>query len=68
MLRLIFDDLASRSPNKKLTQQNFILFFSLTGLWGDKLFKCFTSNGKEEIDESEFLQGMGKDELRQPRL
>ena len=56
-LKLIFDDLANRNPNGKLTQHNFVLFVSLTGLWADKLFKYFASE-TDEINFDQFLKGI----------
>jgi hypothetical protein len=51
-LKIIYKDLASRSKNKKLNLHNFSLFFELTGLWGYKLFKYFSTNGCDEIASS----------------
>ena len=41
MLTMIFEDLASRNEENKLTFENFLNIFNLTGLWGAKLFKQF---------------------------
>lgn len=58
-LTMIFENLANRSSDRKLTQNNFMLFFSLTGLWGDKLFRYFNSGKKNGISLHEFLNGIG---------
>ncbi len=59
-LTLIYWDLANRNKMKVLDQHHFALFFELTGLWSDKLFKYFATNGKHEITLPEFLSGMSK--------
>ena len=34
LLHLIYRDLASRIPQNKISQENFLLFFQKNGLWG----------------------------------
>jgi hypothetical protein len=65
---LIYTDLANRSRSKKLTLHNFSLFFELTGLWGNKLFRHFLPNGEEEMGSAEFTNGMSNRWVIQFRL
>lgn len=46
LLGLIFEDLATRISEKRLTFENFLNFFNLTGLWGAKLFHQFDEDGQ----------------------
>lgn len=41
-----------------LDQHHFSLFFELTGLWGDKLFKYFVAGGEHEISLTSFISTM----------
>ena len=58
MLELIYDDLATRNKSRKLTLENFLLFFGLTGLWGAKLFRQFDEDGHKLITKEEFFYGI----------
>lgn len=71
MLTLIYEDLASRNEDNKLTFQNFLNFFNLTGLWGAKLFRQFNEDELQLIGLEEFLYGICTCyaiQRKQPRL
>ena len=59
MLYLIFNDLATRIPEKKVNIENFQLFFHKTGEWGDRLFKEFDADKTQLICIEEFVAGLG---------
>lgn len=65
ILTLIYDDLASRNLLMRLTFDNFLSFFDLTGLWGAKLFESFDEDKQEVISFEEFLYGICKQRLTQ---
>jgi Ca2+-binding EF-hand superfamily protein len=58
ILTLIYNDLASRIEENKLTFENFLNFFDLTGLWGVKLFEQFDEDQMGLITFEEFLYGI----------
>lgn len=64
---MIYWDLAGRNKSKKLDQHHFSLFFELTGLWGDKLFKYFVASGQNEISLPEFIETMSISCFIQPK-
>jgi hypothetical protein len=60
VLQLIYDDLSARAVSREITLENFILFFHKNGLWGERLFHEFDSADDKQINEQEFIIGIGK--------
>lgn len=50
MLYQIYNDLAQRIPENKISPQNFLLFFHKAGEWGDRLFSQFDADQSSLID------------------
>ena len=60
-LKLLFDQLARRSPNATVDLEHFLEFFAtLPGLHGEQLFASFDTGGKGVLDFDEFVLGMAK--------
>ncbi len=49
VLALVYDDLATRNCTGRLNYETFLSFFSLNGLWGEKLFRQFDEDSRELI-------------------
>eukprot|EP00916_Digyalum_oweni_P023343 GHVL01038759.1.p1 GENE.GHVL01038759.1~~GHVL01038759.1.p1 ORF type:complete len:856 (-),score=131.33 GHVL01038759.1:178-2745(-) len=59
MLRKLFKDLSSRSASKDhIDKQIFMQHFALPGLWGERLFNKFDTNGDQMVDFTEFVVGI----------
>lgn len=59
MLRKVFNDLSSRSRGETMAKDDFIRFFPLTGLWGERMFERFDLMRTENINLEEFIIGLG---------
>jgi hypothetical protein len=58
LLRLMYDDLAARWKNDKLTREVFDTFFHLNGLWGQEMFRMFDRSQEGTILFEEFIYGI----------
>ncbi|OMJ79050.1 hypothetical protein SteCoe_20995 [Stentor coeruleus] len=58
-LKLIFKDLASRNRSEtRLNKVNFLSFFNIHGILGEKLFSQFDLNNKNYIESNDFIRGI----------
>jgi Ca2+-binding EF-hand superfamily protein/tRNA A-37 threonylcarbamoyl transferase component Bud32 len=57
MIYKMYLDLSSRDDGI-INKETFLLFFHLTGLWGERLFAKFDRKKTGRIDFMEFLQGL----------
>ena len=60
MLELIFKDLSERDTDHLINEENFLLFFNLFGLWGQKLFHEFDVDHSLKLQLDEFINGICK--------
>ena len=60
MLELIYKDLSERDTDKLINEENFLLFFNLNGLWGQKLFHEFDQDRSTKLKFDEFINGISK--------
>jgi len=58
MLELIYKDLSERDTDKLINEENFLLFFNLNGLWGQKLFHEFDQDRSTKLKFDEFINGI----------
>ena len=58
LLKMMYDDLAIRSKEKKLTREVFDTFFHLNGLWGQEMFRIFDKNKEGVIDFRDFVSSI----------
>ncbi|KRX08460.1 Protein kinase-like domain [Pseudocohnilembus persalinus] len=59
MLANIFKDLSGRSKGESMAKDDFIRFFPLAGLWGDRMFERFDLMKNFKISFEEFIIGLG---------
>ena len=52
LLKIIYQDLASRITENELNLENFLLFFHKNGYWGERLFKEFDAGKSSFITEA----------------
>lgn len=57
MLGYIFDDLAARSPEKKITLEIFLLFFHKKSFWSEYIYRQFPQN-RHGISRDQFMEGV----------
>ena len=55
----MYKDLAERTIDRKINEENFLLFFHKNGFWGERLFKQFDYDETNLISEQEFIRGIG---------
>lgn len=60
MLDLIYRDLSERDTDGLINEENFLLFFNLNGLWGQKLFHEFDEDKSQKLMRDEFINGICK--------
>lgn len=58
LLKKIFNDLSSRSKGETMAKDDFLRFFPLTGLWGDRMFERFDLMKTGNINLEEFIIGL----------
>ncbi|EDO06021.1 Protein kinase domain family protein [Babesia bovis T2Bo] len=54
----LYKELANRSESRGIDKQTFLQYFNLPGLWGERLFHYFDTNGSDFVEFDEFLNGI----------
>eukprot|EP00485_Elphidium_margaritaceum_P004278 CAMPEP_0202696214 /NCGR_PEP_ID=MMETSP1385-20130828/9518_1 /ASSEMBLY_ACC=CAM_ASM_000861 /TAXON_ID=933848 /ORGANISM="Elphidium margaritaceum" /LENGTH=913 /DNA_ID=CAMNT_0049352331 /DNA_START=76 /DNA_END=2817 /DNA_ORIENTATION=- len=60
LLDRMFQDLAKRSPDKTMSKETFLEYFSLPGILGERLFDVFDTKKNGVIDFEEFVNGLAR--------